>query len=142
MGLGGLVSSGVSVVLLLSASDLEDQARRATVAGNLRDLSLEGVAFRAGSGDRLLYPGLELPVVEVAGGRDAGLKLRATVCHVGEGAEAGTAGLEVEPLDASMSERWWEQVARAARWGRASAASRSPVPRSGRHPRTACTAFT
>ena len=84
-----------------------------TVAGNLRDLSLEGVAFRAGAGERLLYPGLELPVVEVAGGRDAGLKLRATVCHVGEGAEAATAGLEVEPLNASMSERWWEQVSRA-----------------------------
>lgn len=68
----------------------------------VHDVSFGGMAFRADVEEMLLFPGLELPAVEIAGGPGAGLLVPARVCHAGGRNDDGhpVCGLSVEPSEA------------------------------------------
>ncbi len=81
-----------------------------TVRIPMQDLSREGLGLRAAPRRDLLYPGLDLPSLEVVEGRLAGLRLRGQVRHVGL-REEGSAGLRVA-AGGEDEERWTEELDR------------------------------
>jgi hypothetical protein len=64
------------------------------------DLSYEGLAFLTEPGEDLLYPGLRLPVLEVAMDGLPPVRLRAEVRNISPTAPGRRCGIAVRPLDA------------------------------------------
>ncbi|CAM3644329.1 PilZ domain-containing protein [Corallococcus sp. ZKHCc1 1396] len=76
------------------------------VSRGLLDVSYEGLSFLTEPGEDLMYPGLRLPVVEVALEGHAPVRLRAEVRNISSTPNGRRCGVCVRPLDAEGARAW------------------------------------
>jgi len=76
----------------------------------IRDLSSGGMSIRADSEAMLLFPGLEIPTVEVVSGAHTGLVLGAQICHVGSGQNESDQDICGLCVDATLDAPWRQAV--------------------------------
>ncbi|RKG73592.1 PilZ domain-containing protein [Corallococcus terminator] len=76
------------------------------VSRGLLDVSYEGLSFLTEPGEDLMYPGLRLPVVEVALDGHAPVRLRAEVRNISSTPNGRRCGVCVRPLDAEGARAW------------------------------------
>ncbi|RKH62632.1 PilZ domain-containing protein [Corallococcus llansteffanensis] len=76
------------------------------VSRGLLDVSYEGLSFLTEPGEDLMYPGLRLPVMEVALEGYAPVRLRAEVRNISSTPHGRRCGVCVRPLDAEGARAW------------------------------------
>lgn len=76
------------------------------VRRGLLDVSYEGLSFLTEPGEDLMYPGLRLPVMEVALDGHAPVRLRAEVRNISSTPHGRRCGVSVRPLDAEGARAW------------------------------------
>lgn len=80
------------------------------VSRKLLDVSYEGLSFFTEPGEDLLYPGMKLPVVEVAMAGRAPVRLRAEVRNINSTSRGRRCGMWLAPLDEAQARAWRELV--------------------------------
>ncbi|XXF78216.1 PilZ domain-containing protein [Myxococcaceae bacterium GXIMD 01537] len=81
-----------------------------SVGRSLLDVSYEGLSFFTEPGEDLLYPGMKLPLVEVAMAGRAPVRLRAEVRNISGTSRGRRCGMWIQPLDDAQGRAWRELV--------------------------------